>query len=265
MTAISTILVPTVLSPPGDWAARYAAQLATRLDSKLVFLHAGNCAQPDIEAFLGTVVDGIPHEIVIRQGDPAETIVHFARVLPADMILMPTHAGGRFRRFLLGSVTAKVLHDADCPVLTGVHREDLTPAPSAEIHSIVCAVDADESFAPVVRWALDFQALFHAGLKIVHAIPTVDETSDSQGEIEIRRYLFERATGKFDALRGETGLDAPITLAGGPIHRVVREAALQENAGLVIIGRGHTQRAMGRLRTHAYAIIRNSPCPVLSI
>jgi len=37
--------------------------------------------------------------------------------------MMPTHGLGGFRRFLLGSVTAKVLHDADCPVWTGVHLE----------------------------------------------------------------------------------------------------------------------------------------------
>jgi nucleotide-binding universal stress UspA family protein len=45
----------------------------------------------------------------------------------------------------------------------------------------------------------------------------------------------------------------------------VREYALRTQADLVVIGRGHTQRALGRLRTHAYSILRNSPCPVLSI
>jgi hypothetical protein len=34
------------------------------------------------------------------------------------MILMPTHGYGPFRQMLLGSVTAKVLHDSKCPVLT---------------------------------------------------------------------------------------------------------------------------------------------------
>ncbi len=40
---------------------------------------------------------------------------------------MPTHGYGPFRRFILGSVTAKVLHDADCPVWTGVHLEEAPP------------------------------------------------------------------------------------------------------------------------------------------
>ena len=36
---------------------------------------------------------------------------------------MPTHGFGPLRRFLLGSVAAKVLHDAQCPVWTSVHTD----------------------------------------------------------------------------------------------------------------------------------------------
>jgi len=32
-----------------------------------------------------------------------------------------------------------------------------------------------------------------------------------------------------------------------------------------VIGRGATQAELGRLRTGVYAIVRESPCPVLSI
>jgi hypothetical protein len=49
------------------------------------------------------------------------------------------------------------------------------------------------------------------------------------------------------------------------VERVVREAVLRERAQLVVIGRGHTQGGLGRIRTHSYSIIRSSPCPVLSI
>jgi nucleotide-binding universal stress UspA family protein len=40
---------------------------------------------------------------------------------------------------------------------------------------------------------------------------------------------------------------------------------LAEQADLVIIGRGHADRALGRLRSHTYNIIRNAPCPVISV
>jgi nucleotide-binding universal stress UspA family protein len=46
---------------------------------------------------------------------------------------------------------------------------------------------------------------------------------------------------------------------------VVREEALQHGADLILIGRGTLHGTLGRLRTHAYGIIRHAPCPVLSV
>jgi hypothetical protein len=46
---------------------------------------------------------------------------------------------------------------------------------------------------------------------------------------------------------------------------VVRSAALDFHADLVLIGRGAMPRFAGQLRSHAYAIVRDMPCPVLSV
>lgn len=265
MISVSSILVPTLLSPACGWAARYAEELAGRLGSKLIFVHVGTCGRDQIEAFLSSHLESASREVLVREGDPAEIIVQLSRERGIDMILMPTHAHGRFRRFLLGSVTAKVLHDASCPVLTGVHREDLPTNASANFRNIVCAVDNDQSFAPVVRFSTDLAALLGAALTAVHAVPAADETSDNRGEVELRRYLFQRAGERFDALRKQEGVDLKVSYAGGPVHRVVRETALREKADLVVIGRGHMPEELGRLRTHSYSIIRNSPCPVVSV
>jgi nucleotide-binding universal stress UspA family protein len=42
-------------------------------------------------------------------------------------------------------------------------------------------------------------------------------------------------------------------------------AALREDADLVVIGRGRLHETLGRLRSNAYAIIRDSPCAVISV
>ena len=59
-------------------------------------------------------------------GDAATRIAEVERERGLDLIVMPTHAGV-FRRMLLGSTTAKVLNDADCPVLTTQHAETIVP------------------------------------------------------------------------------------------------------------------------------------------
>ena len=46
---------------------------------------------------------------------------------------------------------------------------------------------------------------------------------------------------------------------------VVRDAALEHEADLVLIGRGVIQGMLGRLRSEAYTIIREAPYPVISI
>jgi len=73
-------------------------------------------------------------------GDPADVIVNFARVEHMSLIVLPTYAYEPFRRFVLGSVVSKILHD-DCPVLTGVHTMDAFPQELRDIRKIQCAVD----------------------------------------------------------------------------------------------------------------------------
>jgi nucleotide-binding universal stress UspA family protein len=57
---------------------------------------------------------------------------------------------------------------------------------------------------------------------------------------------------------------ATLIVESGEIARVVDAAARTTGADLLVIGRSR-QHGLGRLRTHSYAIIRESPCPVLSI
>ena len=52
-------------------------------------------------------------------GDPVDDrIVRTAKAVHADMIVMGTHGRTGFRRFLLGSVAARVVATASCAVLT---------------------------------------------------------------------------------------------------------------------------------------------------
>ncbi len=52
----------------------------------------------------------------VGMGDPAFAILEQAKASQADIILMGTHGRGGLARFLIGSVSNSVLHQADCPV-----------------------------------------------------------------------------------------------------------------------------------------------------
>ena len=45
----------------------------------------------------------------------------------------------------------------------------------------------------------------------------------------------------------------------------MRETAAAWDADLILIGRGVIRGVLGGLRSEAYAIIREAPCPVISV
>jgi nucleotide-binding universal stress UspA family protein len=265
MLSILNILVPVVFSERCAWAARYAARLAGDFGSQLFFL---NVDQRDnastLEVFVAKAIGAISRQSIVLDGDPANRIAECANEIKADLIVMPTYYG-RYRAFLIGSVTAKVLHDVECPVLTGVHRYDESLEIPDAFRNIVCALDDSPGCVPLFHWARALSGIFGARLKSVHAIPAVDETSENRGEVEVRRYLLSEARKHFDDYFVAESEQPKVDLRGGEIPRVIREVALANHADLVIIGRGHANRALGRLRTHTYSIIRNSPSPVISV
>src|SRR5215510_13491478 len=85
-----------------------------------------------------------------------------------------THGYGPFRRFILGSVTAKVLHDADCPVFTGSHMTDSAPPEAISFNSILCAVDFGPQSDKALCWAKQMAAEYNARLTVTHALPPLE-------------------------------------------------------------------------------------------
>ena len=80
----------------------------------------------------------------------------------------PTRGVGPFRRLLLGSVTAKVLHDVRCAVFTTAHVLDPTQTLCDGIHAIVCAVELNKEAEYVLRTADSGQSLRGKAIDSAH-------------------------------------------------------------------------------------------------
>ena len=212
-------------------------------------------------------LQGVAVRRLVYEGDAAGQIVAFAKAENIPLIAMPTRGHGVLRRFLIGSETSKILHDVSCPVLTGVHLEEPPGLRPVRFSNILCAVDLGPQSPPTLAWASRLAADLQAQLGIVHAIAPVNPgvivllSSDFQMELE------KMARQEIENLQSAVGAEsASVHIEEGEAAQTVCSIAQSRGADLLVIGRGAAQEGhSGRLRTNAYSIIRQSPCPVISV
>ncbi|MBL8227919.1 MAG: universal stress protein [Bryobacterales bacterium] len=287
MPPFQQILFPVDFSNRCERIAPRVASFAHHFQARLTLMHAYEVAPqayPDGHSFL-PVIDtqslgeysrnqlaqfaqthfaGIDTNQVIVRGEPAHAILDQAVTSKADLIMLPTRGFGRFRRLLLGSVSAKVLHDAACPVWTDSHAEEVDHNIGFPYRNILCAVNNDEHGEAVLRYGVEFAKHLEAELTLVHAVQAPEVAGPGFDDAAFRHFLMEQAKGDMARLQARAGTSLHVCVEGGGPEEVVSRIARRLNADLVLIHRSGPS-LMGRLRSHDYAIIRESPCPVLSV
>lgn len=287
MQAFRNILFPADMSDSCTAAAPYVEALAKKFESHVTLLHVlempptyftdwygymaladvgsiRDARQNEFQTYLRDRFQGLNVERVMFEGDPAQAVLDYANTHSNDLIMMPTHGYGVFRRLLLGSVTAKVLHQATCPVWTSVHLEEAPPPPET-IDKIMCAVDLTKSSAATLHFAAQVAQEFQAKLWLVHAIPGADTGPEKYFDADLQMFLEQEARKTIAQMQAAEGIAAPVCLGAGDVARVVEQAATHHEVNLLIVGRGHATRMLGPLRTNVHNIIRHSPCPVISV
>jgi nucleotide-binding universal stress UspA family protein len=81
--------------------------------------------QEELGKALREAADGVPDDLSVTtqllDGDPARELLRLAREGDFDVIVMGSRGRGRVTAALLGSVSNRVMHDADVPVIV-IHR-----------------------------------------------------------------------------------------------------------------------------------------------
>jgi nucleotide-binding universal stress UspA family protein len=273
------VLFPVDFSDRCSAAARMVINFAERFQPEVTLLYAVepitigfeyayDALTPSeqlLNTFLVEEFKHLPVKRVLLQGDAAHEITNYAHRETVDLIMLPTHGYGRFRRFLLGSVAAKVLHDAMCPVWTSVHTEEIGPPEKINFKNVVCAIDLGPQSCQTLRWAAKFAEIVDAQLTVAHAVPTAKDVPDFYTDQDFKNDLLHQAREKIDQLQQSLGMRAQVSVVPDEAPAGVRGCVEASNADLLVIGRSAQDGLLGRLRTNAYAIIRQSPCPVVSV
>jgi nucleotide-binding universal stress UspA family protein len=203
---------------------------------------------------------------VVDVGDPAFAIVDYAHEAAngIDLIAMPTHGYGAFRRALLGSVTAKVLHDARMPVWMSAHAPDPSHRAHPQPRHIVVAIDPDQRARETLDAAMAMAKETEATVDIVTAV-SEGMIAPGMADEDLDGLLIGGTRELLAKLQFEAGTGAGMVIEIGGPAKVVRDAALAKRADLVVVGRSEVHGILGRFRENSYSIIREAPCPVLSL
>ncbi len=284
MAPLDRILVPTDFSGNSVIAAAQAGMLARHFHAQITLLHVDEfpvihpftteahraehmmARRKELMDFAATELAGVAVKRMVCCGDPARVICGRAYEEQPDLILMPARGSGVFRRFLLGSVTAKVLHDAECPVWTGAHLAEPAWHDSAGIHKVMCAVDFGPQTGKTIHWAAEFARALGAKLTVVHAVlempPNLPDRFAFQWHEESRSGASQRLHELL--IDCQTTADVQV-VSDGDVPKSLAAAARKNGADLLVVGRTVGERTDGRLGSQIYPIVCSAPCPVVSV
>lgn len=138
MNAITNIIAPVDLEEHTERVVEYAAYMADKLSAKLTLLHVVELLRAigdmvigtaTIEDYnekrisharesLGKLLKDYPNSSAeVVTGDIVDEIIHFAKDMEAELIIIGTHGSKGIEKLLLGSVAERVVKNAHCPTL----------------------------------------------------------------------------------------------------------------------------------------------------
>ena len=284
---IRSIIFPVDFSERSRAATPFIQSLARRYGAVVTLLHAvppllpvcyeagfdyaveddssmEKTLETGLQEFAAEEFPKVQTEYIVLKGEPARVIVDYAQDHKADLIALPTHGYGLLRRALLGSVTSKVLHDSTVPVWTSAHCCEAAHRAHPQPRLVIAAIDLKEKTQQTLETALALARDAGAAVEVIHYAE--GHVSAELPEREVA--LAVGAAAHADSVQVEQPAPASVQFVneGEGIASFVRTVAQQKRADLVVIGRGRVHGSvLDRLHSHAYSVVCESPCPVLSV
>jgi len=217
-------------------------------------------------------------EVFVEAGDAARQILEHAHRRAASLIVMGTHGTTGFERWLLGSVTEKVLRQARCPVLTVPPHAHSTAA--LPFRHVLCAVDFSYASLAALTYAAALAEKSSATLRLLHVVqwpwdeppaPAPQDMPPAQAAAlaEYRRYVEAIALARLAALRRERvpgRIDAVPQVVHGRSYVQILRVANETAADLIVIGvHGRNAADLMVFGSTANQVVRAAACPVLTL
>lgn len=204
--------------------------------------------------------DGLSVNLVAQRGPAADVIVAVAGADPTALVVMSTHGRGGISRWVMGSVTDKVLHTIPNPMLI-VRANVLGPAaPESSLRSVVVPLDGSPLSELAIPHAISVAGALSAGITVLRITP-----SEDQYRTQLNLALPEMGTGTMpdfdmaspDELTADDAAEASDYLDDvrnrmsiDHAHGVATEHQVNDNIAQTIIERASAQPSLVAMTTH---------------
>jgi nucleotide-binding universal stress UspA family protein len=183
---MKTILIPTDFSKNSDNAVHFALELNKKLNAKITLFHSyvvpayasdipvvmssdeelKNIAQKGMENLTGKLqkeYPGMNIETMILDGYAEDEIVAATTDKKTDLVIMGTQGASGLREVLIGSTTAAVMEETECPVLAIPEKATFNG-----MHKIVFATNYAENDFENIENVIDLARKFDAEVILLH-------------------------------------------------------------------------------------------------
>ena len=215
----------------------------------------------------------IDWESLTSVGHTADEISLIAKEKRADLVVSATHGRSGLKRLILGSVTERLMRTLPCPmyIVRSMERESGAPA-TAEVRLrrilVGCDFSADSDLA--IQYGISLAQEFQTELYLSHVLePAVykdmlvhSTDSDQEG---LREKLTQRLNGMVPEDAKQWCTPKTLLLAGHPSDELIKYAVVHE-VDLIVLGvRGHSVMESLLVGSTTDRVVRQAPCPVLSV
>jgi len=225
-------------------------------------------------------LNGLSHQIIIRQGDIWPELQRVIREQEIDVVVIGTHGREGVKKFLLGSVAEQIFRQADCMVLTvgpACYQEPRV-GKAASNATLLYPTDFGQASLHALPAAVSCANQFGAKLVLLNILPVMPELGRVNGcaaEVVMKMRENARVTGirRLAKLVQHVELKVqPEFMAefgtGAPVSEDILSLSEKLDAGAIIMGlhpRKHVDMASHMPWGTAYEIVCRAGCPVLTV
>lgn len=211
--------------------------------------------------------DGLDVQVAVGVGAAAEVIIDAAQRLPSSLIVMSSHGWSGLNRWAIGSVTDKVLHATEAPVLIVRNHP---PHQALRLRRIMLALDGSD----LARQALPIAAelagsaqaeliLFQAIAPIIGAFPYPTLPADAQ--LAMGHTAYQNLEALADQLRPRRIAATPVVTLGYPAEAIVDEAERRDVDLIVMATHGWSGLRRWALGSVAGKVLHSTSRPLLLV